>query len=81
PREACLEALKRLARNFNNDKEWLSSVGINFYALRKDGEHGGAGLWTTVDRKGERHLPRYVVNDDGASRFVDGAHLLERRET
>src|SRR5580658_219372 len=45
PREACLEALKRVARNFENDPSTLEKVDLNFYALRKDGEYAGASLW------------------------------------
>src|ERR1700687_2667661 len=36
PREACLEALKRVARNFENNSSTLAKVDLNFYALRKD---------------------------------------------
>ena len=45
PHEACLDALKRVARNFDNDRSRLEKVGLNFYALRKDGEYAGASLW------------------------------------
>lgn len=79
PREACLEALRRVARNFNNDMQKLAQVGLNFYALRKDGEHGGASLWSRVDREGRLQAPRYVVNDNGTSRFVDSAYLFEHK--
>ena len=45
PKEACLDALKRVARNFDNDRERLSKIDLNFYALRRDGEYAGAALW------------------------------------
>jgi N4-(beta-N-acetylglucosaminyl)-L-asparaginase len=45
PKEAALEALKRVARNFDHDMERLALVDLNFYALRKDGEYAGASLW------------------------------------
>jgi N4-(beta-N-acetylglucosaminyl)-L-asparaginase len=79
PREACLEALHRVARNFNNDEQKLRQFHLYFYALRKDGEHAGASLWNRVDRQGAPQPARYVVNDSGASRLVDAAFLLERR--
>ncbi len=79
PRESCLEALRRVARNFNNDMTKLALVSLNFYALRKDGEHGGASLWSRVDRDGKLQPPRYVVNDSGASRFADAAYLFDKR--
>jgi hypothetical protein len=52
---------------------------LYFYALRKDGEHGGASLWSRVDHEGTLRPARYVVNDDGTSRAVEAAHLLEKR--
>src|SRR5216683_6169201 len=45
PKEAITDCLKRISRNFNNDRQWLSQIGINFYALRKDGEYAGGTLW------------------------------------
>src|SRR5581483_8212213 len=42
PKEACLDAVKRVAQNFNNDQTRLAPIDINFYALRKDGEYAGA---------------------------------------
>jgi len=79
PREACLDALRRVVRNFNDDRKKLAEVSLYFYALRKDGEHGAAALWSRVDRDGRMQAPRYVVNDGGASRFADAAYLLERK--
>ena len=79
PREACLEALRRVVRNFNNDRTKLAEVSLNFYALRKDGEHAGASLWSRVDRDGRMVAPRYVVNDNGTSRFVDAVYLMEKK--
>jgi len=46
PQEACLEVLKRIARNYNNDQKKLNQFDINFYALRKDGAYAGASLWS-----------------------------------
>jgi len=79
PREACLEALRRVARNFNNEEQKLSRFNLYFYALRKDGEQAGASLWHRVNREGAPQPARYVVNDSGISRLVDAAFLLERR--
>src|SRR5690349_6679327 len=39
PKDACLDTLKRVARNFNNDRAKLVQFDLNFYALRKDGEY------------------------------------------
>jgi hypothetical protein len=73
PKEAVLDALKRIARNFGDDRERLSKIGINFYALRKDGEYAGGSLWNGAQRK-----PQFAVNDGGESRLEPCVHLLER---
>jgi N4-(beta-N-acetylglucosaminyl)-L-asparaginase len=79
PRDACLEALRRVARNFNNDMRKLAQFHIYFYALRNDGEHAAASLWNRVERQGQWQPARYVVNDSGTSRLVDAAYLFERK--
>jgi N4-(beta-N-acetylglucosaminyl)-L-asparaginase len=73
PREACLDALKRIARNYNNDKSKLAQFDVNYYALRKDGAHGGATLW-----QGKRFGATYAVNDGGESRLDPCGYLLEQ---
>lgn len=79
PREACLEALRRVARNFNNDEQKLRQFNLYFYALRKDGEHAAASLWNRVDRQGQPQPARYVANENGTSRLVEAAFLLQRK--
>jgi N4-(beta-N-acetylglucosaminyl)-L-asparaginase len=69
PTDACLEALHRVARNYNNDKKRLSTFHIFFYALNKDGVHGGASLWrNTYDRT--KHSS-YAVQDGGEARLME----------
>ena len=75
PKEAGLDALQRIARNFNHDKKWLSAVDINFYALRNDGAYAGMTLWKA---SGQSRPPRFTVNDGGPSRYEDCTPLLER---
>ncbi len=79
PREACLDALKRVARNFQDDRNTLEKVDLNFYALRKDGEYAGASLWNGVIRGGKLRPAHFAVNDGGASRLETCAYLFERR--
>jgi N4-(beta-N-acetylglucosaminyl)-L-asparaginase len=81
PREACLDALKRVARNFDNDRARLEKVDLNFYALRKDGEFAGASLWNGSVRAGKLSPARFAVNDGGASRLETCAYLLERQRS
>ncbi len=73
PKEAGLDALKRIARNFDNDRQRLSKIDIDFYALRNDGAYVGVSLW-----KGVRRTTRFCVNDGGQSRLEDSVWLLER---
>jgi N4-(beta-N-acetylglucosaminyl)-L-asparaginase len=79
PRDACLDTLKRVARNFENDQSVLEKVDLNFYALRKDGEFAAASLWNGVIRAGKLTPARFAVNDGGASRLETCAYLFERR--
>jgi len=73
PEEGCLDALKRIARNFDNDRKRLEKIGINFYALRKDGAYCGASLWSGAPRSGQ-----FTVNDGGESRYEPCVSLLQR---
>src|ERR1039457_6997455 len=76
PKEAALDALKRVARNFDNDEERLKAVDLNFYALRKDGEYAGASLWG--GRNGRD--PQFAVcTSDKGSREEPCVYLLERK--
>jgi N4-(beta-N-acetylglucosaminyl)-L-asparaginase len=79
PKEACLEALKRVARNFNNDKSKLAQFDLYFYALRKDGAYAGASLWSGRIRDGKLTPSQFSVSDAGQSRHEQCAFLLERK--
>jgi N4-(beta-N-acetylglucosaminyl)-L-asparaginase len=69
PNDACLEAMARIARNYNNDKKRLATFHIFFYALNKDGVHGAASLWQNAYDKG--HRATYAVHDGTEARLVD----------
>src|SRR6266851_2552400 len=69
PTDACLEAMARVARNYNNDKKKLATFHIFFYALNKDGVHGAASLWQNAYDKGRRAT--YAVHDGTEARLVD----------
>lgn len=71
PRDACLDALKRVSRNYNDDLERLEAIRLRFYALRKDGEYGAASLWSQA---------QFAVNDGGRSRHEDAAFVYKRPE-
>ena len=70
PKDACLDALRRVSRNFNDDKSRLALFDIKFYALRKDGAYGGGSLWPPGSV--------FTVNDGGESRHEPCAILYEK---
>jgi len=75
PTDSCLEALHRVARNYNNDKKKLGTFHIYFYALNKDGVHGSASLW----RNGydpSKHA-RYAVHDGKEAKLVECAAYFD----
>ena len=79
PKEACLDALKRVARNFDNDRKRLDPISLNFYALRKDGEYAGASLWNRVTADARQAAQFAVCASEQPSRQENSAFLLERR--
>ena len=79
PKEACLDALQRVARNFNNDRSKLAQFDLYFYALRKDGAYAGAALWSNRMKAGKLVPSQFSVNDGGQSRHERSAFLLERK--
>jgi N4-(beta-N-acetylglucosaminyl)-L-asparaginase len=78
-KEACLDALKRVARNFDNDAARLAQFDLNFYALRKDGDYAGAALWSGRLRQGKIVPITFAVNDGGESRLENCVYLLEKK--
>lgn len=80
PKEACLDALRRIVRNYNGNQKKLNQFDINFYALRKDGAYAGASLWSgRIQRAGYMASFRFAVNTGGESKLEDCAWLLERK--
>ena len=72
PKEAALDCLKRVARNFDNDERRLQQVDLSFYVLRKDGEYCAATLW-------KNSSPGFAVCTDGNARTEPAAYLLDRK--
>jgi N4-(beta-N-acetylglucosaminyl)-L-asparaginase len=69
PQDACLEALARIAHNYNNDKKKLATFHIFFYALNKDGVHGAASLWR--NHYSEKGHSVYAVHDGTQARLAE----------
>ena len=85
PTDACMEALKRIVRNYNNDMKKLHQVGMEFYAVNKSGEYGAASLWDREPRPTDTGIvnpnPKFAVNDGSGSKAVEMPHLLERADS
>lgn len=80
PKDAILDTLKRISRNYNHDKTKLAQFDINFYALRKDGVFAGGSLWSGQRRSSDGSFVsrKFAVNDGGDSRLEDCVFLYER---
>src|SRR6202790_1848256 len=67
PTDACLEAMHRVARNYNNDKKKLGTFHLYYYAVNKDGEYGSASLWKNGYEAGK--VAKFAVCDGTGSRL------------
>ncbi|NBO63725.1 MAG: glycosylasparaginase [Acidobacteria bacterium] len=70
PTDAAMDAVKRISHRYGDNLTELAKFSINFYAINKRGEHGGASLW-----KGGT----YAVHDGREARIVDSSWLYERK--
>ncbi len=73
PTDACLTALRRIV-DWTVESRLLDETGrpnfnVNYYAVNKRGETGGAAIWS-----GRQH----AVNDRQGNRLLDSAYLFER---
>ena len=75
PTDACLEALHRVARNYNNDKKKLGTFHLYFYALNKDGAYGSASLWRNGYEESKR--AKFAVHDGTEARLVNCATYFD----
>ena len=73
PKEAGMEALRRIVANYNNDMTRLRYIDMIYYIARRDGAYAGVSLWST-DEKGERK--KFVVHD-GSQRTENCDYLFE----
>jgi N4-(beta-N-acetylglucosaminyl)-L-asparaginase len=67
PVDACLEAMGRVARNYNGDKKKLGTFHLYYYAVNKDGEYGSASLWKNGYE--EAKVAKFAVCDGAGSRL------------
>jgi N4-(beta-N-acetylglucosaminyl)-L-asparaginase len=75
PSQACLDVLKRIARNFDNDRARLAKFDILFYALGRDGQYAGASLWSHSLGATRR---QFAVNTGSGARLEPCTFLYER---
>jgi N4-(beta-N-acetylglucosaminyl)-L-asparaginase len=68
PTEAAMDAVKRVAARYGYNKEELASIGINFYAVNKKGEYGGATLWKSQ---------KFAVHDGKEAKLIECAYLYD----
>jgi len=73
PTDACLEALKRIVTFTVDprlmDEQGRPNFGVNYYAVNKKGEYGGAAIFAGA---------RFAVSVDGDNRVEDSAYLFDR---
>jgi N4-(beta-N-acetylglucosaminyl)-L-asparaginase len=72
PKDACLEALRRIVR-FTvelrlRDEGGRPNFNVSYYAVNKEGEYAGAAIWAGA---------RFAVSVDGDTRFEDSAYLFQ----
>jgi N4-(beta-N-acetylglucosaminyl)-L-asparaginase len=71
PLDAGMDALKRIVRNYNGDKERLQFVDMIYYILRKDGAYAAVSLWTGY----EVDKPHQMSVHDGTRRLENAVSL------
>ena len=73
PKDAGLETLRRIVRNYNGDMKKIRYLDMEYYIVRKDGAYAGCSLWST----GATGRPREFVVHDGELRVEKCATLLQ----
>src|SRR5438876_1802299 len=73
PLEAGMDAIKRIVRNHNGDKERLQFVDMVYYILRKDGAYAGVSLWEGYSAD-HHHM---LAVHDGTKRLEKTVNLFE----
>jgi N4-(beta-N-acetylglucosaminyl)-L-asparaginase len=73
PKEAGMEALRRIARNYNNDMTKLRYLDMIYYIVRRDGAYAGVSLWSTRSTGARK---KFVVHD-GTLRTEPCDYLFE----
>lgn len=72
--EAGMDALRRVARIYNNDMTKLAYVSMFYYVLRRDGMYAGVSLWGEAGPG--QHQRRFAVHD-GTKRYEEAKFLFK----
>jgi N4-(beta-N-acetylglucosaminyl)-L-asparaginase len=72
PLDAGMDALKRIVRNYNGDKERLQFIDMVYYILRKDGAYAGVSLWEGY----ETNKPHQIAVHDGSRRLEKTVNMF-----
>lgn len=75
PLDAGMDALKRIVRNYNGDRDRLKYVDMVYYILRKDGAYAGVSLWEGYGSDGT--TPHRIAIHDGTRRLEKTVNLYE----
>lgn len=73
PKEAGLEALRRIAHNYKDDPARLRYLDMIYYIVRRDGAYAGVSLWST---EGDGTRKNFVVHE-GTQRTEPCDYLFE----
>lgn len=73
PQDAGMDALKRIVRNYNGNKEKLNYVDMSYYILRNDGAYAGVCLWSGPPQ----HPRRFAVHDGSGKRYENAIALFQ----
>jgi len=72
PLDAGMDAIKRIVRNYNNDRERLHYMDMVYYILRKDGAYAGVSLWEGY----QPDKPHHIAVHDGTKRLEKTVNLF-----
>jgi N4-(beta-N-acetylglucosaminyl)-L-asparaginase len=73
PLDAGMDAIRRIVRNYNGDRERLQFMDMVYYVLRKDGAYVGVSLWEGY----EAGKPHRIAVHDGTKRLEKTVNLFD----
>jgi N4-(beta-N-acetylglucosaminyl)-L-asparaginase len=77
PKDAGMETLRRIVRNYNGDMKKVRYLDMEYYIVRKDGAYAGCSLWST----GATGKPRVFTVHDGTYRVEKCEALFQGSPT